>query len=145
MLKVCFECHGSYTNENACCGHKRVFRAASTGGGFLYEKGEIPTSRKKRKEVARWSSEGEGGNRKIYVNCIFCGSVDEVSDHGFTAHDGVAAIRNCIVCERCERHYWVTLEGWTYGNMAADYGDDEEAGEENDNYDVDDDGGDDDA
>lgn len=143
MLSICLECHGSYSDGKGC-GHKRVFRASSAScGGFLYEKGEIPTSKKERREVARWSSEGKGGERKVYVNCIYCGSVDEVSNHGFVVRDGGAEIRNCIICRKCDRHYWVTLEGWTYGNMSAFYADDE-AGEDPDDYEEDGGGDDDD-
>lgn len=136
MLKVCLECHGSFPNGENCCDHKRVFRVSSRScGGFLYEKGEIPKSKKERKEVARWSIEGEGANRKVYVNCVYCGSIDEASDHGFNEHlKGTAEIRNCIVCQKCNRHYWVCLEGWTYGNMAALYKEGEGEDDGNDNY-----------
>lgn len=137
MVKVCLECHESFTDGKRSCGHKRVFRISSEGcGGIIYEKGEIPGTRKERREIARWSSEGEDLKRKIYVNCVHCGSINEITNHGFEDHDGVASIQNCIVCKKCDRHLWITLEEWPYADTYDD-------GEDEDDDDYEDDDGDD--
>ena len=131
-----------YTTQNVpWCPHERTFETDLNHGYYVFKKGEIPLGREERKKVAVWQCHKVGDKVKVYATFIYCGGVNDLSNHEIFADGG---IENCVTHPSCGNHTFMVLRGWDGGPRQAVWVDGDYEGED-DNDDDDDEynGGDD--
>jgi hypothetical protein len=91
------------------CSCGRQYRQSRLHHGFLIVKrsrGRVPGER-------QWSIDRV--RQEVYVRCIACKfintiSAPEVVGEGFIYED--LGSGSCIMCPKCEVHFWMYLDGW---------------------------------
>ena len=112
------------------CQHERIFEVDPNYGYYVFDKGEIPLGRSQRKKVAVWCQQGD----KIYATCLFCGGVNDLSNHEINT-EGV--VEKCATCRSCGGHSFIVLRNWDGGCREAVYvnGDEDENEDDDDSDD----------
>lgn len=89
-------------------------RIVPDGSGlYIYRKGSLAVNRGKHERIGLWDSM-DGRN---YAACAQCGQINHF-DNGvghqirFDRQKLYGDVTSCIVCSRCECHFFATLEDW---------------------------------
>ena len=108
-----------YTTQNVpWCPHERTFETDLNHGYYVFKKGEIPLGREERKKIAVWQCHKVGDKVKVYATCIYCGGVNDISNHAIS-NEG--AIDQCVTCRDCRHHTFMSLWEWDGGRRWAVY------------------------
>lgn len=115
-------------------------------GFYIFAKGDFPQTRKERRD-GFWTKEGNS----IYITCIGCGSILNISGHGIHKYSGArlkgyllnkeinyGQAESCAICDECANHMFVYLENYDDEDRKDD-GENHEGDDYDDDYSDDDD------
>lgn len=115
-------------------------------GFYIFTKGGFPQTRKERQD-GFWTKEGNS----VYITCVGCGTVLNISGHGVQKHHGTrlkgylvnkeinyGQVQSCTICNKCQNHIFAYLENYDDEDREDD-GESYEDEYDDDDYDDDDD------